>query len=171
MTTNGRGSRRAGRLANLTSRPPPDLSRFVACSGDPPSGSVDTWKPMILQFELQPGSVSNITTSYIGTQLSTLGITAACIRVLKVSAWASPGITSTTTVPRIKLTCNDLTNGAPLGTRVDAGLLSKNAKLSFAWANSQRDHSLLLSTPRVVAEVEIFGSLAGTMNLSLSYLN
>jgi hypothetical protein len=146
------------------------MSRFVPCANDPPSGVIQTWKDIRLSFEIQPGSVSSITTTLVNTEMIAIGIPATAIRILKISAWAMPGAAANQTRPVVNLAVQDPITAASIGQRRDSGLLSRAAKLAFTYAGSQREHALQLSTPRTLCEVEITGSPAGTMILSLSYL-
>jgi hypothetical protein len=103
--------------------------------------------------------------------LTALGIAAKAVKIMKVCAWASPGTSANAGQPVVQLDMQDLLTAASLGKKRDTGLLSRNAALAFSYSQQQRDFSLALGTARTVCEAEITNSPAGTMNISLMYIN
>jgi hypothetical protein len=145
--------------------------QFVRGSSDPPSATVSTWKSIRLSFEVQPGSVSNITTSLIGTELGNIGINAQAIKLIKISAYGMSGTAANQSRPSVELDVYNPLTAASYGTRLDTGSLSVPAHLHFAFPQHQRDSPVsLTSTAYPVATIEITGSPSGTCVISLSYL-
>lgn len=152
------------------SRPPPN-SGWTRGPSDPPSSSVESWKSLRFSFELQPGSVSLITSTLIVKELAALGITPSCYSPIKIQCFAQPGTAVNQSIPTVQLQIIDPISAGILGEKKDVGSLSTPGHLHYRWPQQFSSASFSANTPRSLANAEITNSPAGTCVFTLRYLN
>jgi hypothetical protein len=113
---------------------------------DPPNAFKSGWKAIRLEEALGSTDVT-LTTGNILTALTTLGIQANAIKLLKLSTWVMPGTAANQGLPQVVCSLVDPLGKGTLGTRTDTGQLSRAAKLSYSYSDTIRETSIDLPTP------------------------
>jgi hypothetical protein len=137
---------------------------------DPPSAFKSGWKEIRLGLGLGSTSVT-LTTQTIEDTLTTLGIAANAIRILKVAVWVMPGAAANQSLPRAILSVRDPIGGGTLGTREDTGLLSRAAHVHYSFSESLREISFDLpggGTAISLASIEA-SAASGDIQISIAY--
>jgi len=147
------------------------VGRFTDGPFDPPAAFKSGWKEIRLEIGVGSTDIS-LSTETIKTSLTTLGIAANSIRLLKVAAWILPGVAANQTAPRVVVSMRDPVSGGSLGTREDTGLLSRAAHVHYSFADAVREHSIDL--PGSPQDAIVFAKIAssqalGSIQVSLAY--
>lgn len=164
----GRGRRSAVRRWISSSR---NEGHFSSPPMDPPSAFKSGWKAIRLEEALGSTSVT-VTLGNIRDALTTLGISANAIKLMKIAVWVTPGVQANAALPQVVLSILDPIGRGTLGTRVDTGQLSRAAKVSYSFSDTVRETSLDLPTAGTAgAAFAAIESSAGTgvFQVSLIY--
>lgn len=139
---NMRGRGRRGRRPVV----PHNEGHWTVAPMDPPTAFKSGWKAIRLEEALGSTSVT-MTTGNIRDALTTLGIAANSVKLLKISVWCTPGTAANQNLPQIVLSLVDPIGRGSLGTRTDSGQLSRAAKLSYSYSDTIRETALDLPAP------------------------
>lgn len=163
----GRGR---GRPRRQLAQAPPKFG-WIPGSSDPQSATIEALKYVRISFELEV-SASNVTQQTVSEQLKKLTgyVIVAAYSPIKISVFASPGVTNAFTRPAIALTVYDPDLAGSMGERTDYGTLDKPAHLHFRWPPHVQNASYAITTPRVLASVEPSNTERGLCVLSLRYI-
>jgi len=138
---------------------------------DPPPAFKSGWKAIRLEESLGSTSVT-VTLGNLRDALTTLGINANAVKILKIAVWVNPGTAANAASPRVILSLLDPLGRGTLGTRVDTGQLSRAAHIAYAFSDTIRETSLDLPTAGTagIAFAAIEASAAtGVFQVSLEY--
>lgn len=168
MNRPGQRRRRPARRLNNNG---PREGHFVrSVPMDPPPTFKGGWKAIRLGFGLGSTDVT-LTLKTIKDTLTAQDIPALAVKVYKIGVWVVPGAAAGQAKPEVILNVNDPVTGAPLGSREDTGLLSRAARVEYAYSQAVREHSLTLPASGIGANLcRISASAAtGTAQISLAY--
>lgn len=166
----GRG-RAAPRGRRMRATPRENHGRFVVGPMDPPPAFKSGWKAIRLEEALGSTSVA-VTLGNIRDALTTLGIAANAIKLLKIGVWVNPGTAANQNLPQVVLSLRDPIGNGTLGTRVDSGQLSRSAHVAYSFSDTIRNTSLDLPTAgeagATFASIEA-SAASGFFQVSLEY--
>jgi len=138
---------------------------------DPPPAFKSGWKSIRLEEALGSTTVQ-VSLGNIRDALTTLGIAANSIKLLKIAVWVNPGTAANQNLPQVVLSLNDPIGRGSLGTRVDSGQLSRAAHLAYSFSDTIRDSALDLpaagQTGAIFASIEA-SAASGVFQVSLEY--
>jgi hypothetical protein len=144
--------------------------KFVMAPFDPPPAFKSGWKDIRLELALGSTDVT-LTTWAIAEGLSVLGIAANAFKLRKLAVWVMPGTAANQSKPEVVMSVRDPFGGGTLGTRTDAGLLSRCARVAYSYSDAARELSLDLpdATPGVELCLIAASQAIGVIQVSLSY--
>lgn len=165
MRRGGRGGRQRTPIPQVTQ------GHFSSGPMDPPPAFKSGWKAIRLEIGIGSTAVT-LTTDTLKQSLTTLGIAANSIRLLKLGAWVMPGAAANQNVPRVVMSVRDPISGGSLGTREDTGQLSRAAHVTYHFAETIRQHAIDL--PATPADAVTFAKVdssaaAGSFQVSIEY--
>lgn len=158
-----------GRVGKRAGRQTP-LGRWFAPSVSITPLKTNKWQYLVVAGELQSGSVSQISYTYIRTQVqAALGFVPTTYRIHGIRTWYRAGLTAATQAPSIKMSILNRDNHEVTQAE-DYGDLSIPAKLGYMYSTEDQARTFTdVSASQNIATIDPSDGGTGTIQVMLSY--